>query len=106
MAGRTSVLDDYRASLGLALMTSDPDLDTADPLRQHRPAAAAEPERQGGLRIDNDTARQLATGQSWIHLAWSGQAVAAAKALPPGVPVEVIGYWFPPDGVGPVSNDT
>ncbi len=109
VAGRTSVLDDYRASLGLALMTSDPrNIDTSDPnlvniARQRLLNLNA---MTGGLRIDNNTARQLATTQSWIHLAWSGQAIAAARALPPGVPVEVIGYWFPPDGVGPVSNDT
>lgn len=109
VAGRTSILDDDRASLGLALMTSDPkNLDTADPnliniARQRLENLNA---MTGGLRIDNNTARQLATTQSWLHLARSGEAVAAAKALPPGVPVEVIGYWFPPDGVGPVSNDT
>ncbi len=108
-AGRTSVLDDYRESLGLALMTSDPrNIDTTDPyfIDIARQRLLNLNRMVGGLRIDNNTARQLATTQSWIHLAWSGQAVAAAKALPPGVPVEVIGYWFPPNGVGPVANDT
>jgi spermidine/putrescine-binding protein len=32
--------------------------------------------------------------------------VAAARKLPRGVSVDVLGYWFPPDGVGPVANDT
>ena len=32
--------------------------------------------------------------------------MAAARQLPPGVPVEALGYWFPPDGKGPVANDT
>jgi len=107
--GRTSILDDYRESLGLALMTSDPtNFDTADPnlVNLARRRLLTLNAKVGGLRIDNNTARQLATTQSWVHLAWSGQAVAAAKALPPGVPVEVIGYWFPPDGIGPVANDT
>jgi spermidine/putrescine-binding protein len=31
---------------------------------------------------------------------------AAASYMPKGVPVEVVGYWFPPDGRGPVANDT
>ena len=108
-AGRTSVLNDYRESLGLALMTSDPrNIDTADPylINIAKQRLLNLNRMVGGLRIDNNTARQLATTQSWMHLAWSGQAVAAAKALPSAVPVEVIGYWFPPDGVGPVSNDT
>ena len=26
--------------------------------------------------------------------------------MPKGVPVDVVGYWFPPDGKGPVGNDT
>ena len=26
--------------------------------------------------------------------------------MPKGVPVDVVGYWFPPDGRGPVGNDT
>jgi spermidine/putrescine-binding protein len=25
--------------------------------------------------------------------------------MPKGVPVDVVGYWFPPDGRGPVGND-
>jgi spermidine/putrescine transport system substrate-binding protein len=31
---------------------------------------------------------------------------AAASYMPKGVPVEVVSYWFPTDGKGPVGNDT
>ena len=31
---------------------------------------------------------------------------AAASYMPKGVPVEVVGYWFPKDGKGPIANDT
>jgi spermidine/putrescine-binding protein len=31
--------------------------------------------------------------------------VEAVGYLPKGTPVDVIGYWFPPDGKGPVGND-
>ena len=31
---------------------------------------------------------------------------AAASYMPKGVPVDVVGYWFPADGKGPVANDT
>ena len=109
VARRTSVLDDYRQSLGLALLTSDrTNFDTADPyfIDLARQRLLNLNRMVSGLRIDNNTAHQVATSQSWLHLAWSGQAVAAAKALPAGVPVEVIGYWFPPDGSGPVTSDT
>jgi spermidine/putrescine transport system substrate-binding protein len=30
---------------------------------------------------------------------------AAWEYMPAGVPVDVIGYWFPTDGRGPVAND-
>jgi len=26
--------------------------------------------------------------------------------MPKGAPVEVVGYWFPKDGKGPIANDT
>ena len=31
---------------------------------------------------------------------------AAASYMPKGMPVDVVGYWFPRDGKGPVANDT
>jgi len=31
---------------------------------------------------------------------------AAESYMPKGVPVEVVGYWFPRDGKGPIANDT
>ena len=31
---------------------------------------------------------------------------AAPSYMPKGVNVDVIGYWFPPNGRGPVNNDT
>ena len=48
----------------------------------------------------------MPSGQIWIHHAWSGDMAAAASYMPKGTPVEVVGYWFPPDGKGPVGNDT
>jgi spermidine/putrescine transport system substrate-binding protein len=106
--GKTVILNDYRASIGLGLLNNGVrDLNTADPLlidgaRQSLTDLAA----LVGLRVSNTASRQIASGQSWVQHAWSGQAVAAARQLPPGVPVEAIGYWFPPSGAGPVANDT
>jgi hypothetical protein len=31
---------------------------------------------------------------------------AAGEYMPKGVSVDVVGYWFPTDGRGPVANDT
>ena len=58
------------------------------------------------MHIDNNDYTEVPSGQIWIHHAWSGDMAAAAQYMPKGVPVDVVGYWFPPDGKGPVSNDT
>jgi spermidine/putrescine transport system substrate-binding protein len=58
------------------------------------------------LRIDNNDYTEVPTGQTWIHHAWSGDMAAAASYMPKGVNVDVVGYWFPTDGKGPVANDT
>jgi spermidine/putrescine transport system substrate-binding protein len=107
--GKTAVLDDYRESIGLALLRDNDRsaINSSDPLLINQARdALLDLDKLVGLRIDNDTAAQLASGQTWIHHAWSGQVVAAAKKLPPGVPIGVLGYWFPPEGAGPVANDT
>ncbi len=105
--GRTAVLNDYRETIGLALLKDGSTVNATDPLLINQARdALIELDRLVGLRFDNDVAAQLASGQAWVHHAWSGQVVAAAKKLPAGVPAAVLGYWFPPQGTGPVANDT
>ena len=58
------------------------------------------------MRIDNNDYTEVPNGQTWIHHAWSGDMAAAAGYMPKGTPVDVVGYWFPTDGRGPVANDT
>jgi spermidine/putrescine transport system substrate-binding protein len=58
------------------------------------------------VRIDNNDYTEVPNGDTWIHTAWSGDMAAAAYYMPKGVPVDVVGYWFPADGKGPVANDT
>ena len=58
------------------------------------------------VRIDNNDYTEVPNADTWIHHAWSGDMAAAAYYMPKGVPVDVVGYWFPPDGKGPVANDT
>jgi spermidine/putrescine transport system substrate-binding protein len=107
-AGKTAILNDYRESIGLGLLKDFvTDINSSDPLVINNARDALRSLNSlVSLKIDNNVGAQLATTQSWIHLAWSGQAVAATKRLPRGVPVEVVGYWFPPSGRGPVANDT
>lgn len=105
--GKTAILDDFRAAIGLALLQAGADINTTDPyVLDAARAALRDLGKRVGLRVDNETSAEIASGQTWVHHAWSGQAAAAAHSLPSGVPVEAIGYWFPPSGVGPVGNDT
>jgi spermidine/putrescine transport system substrate-binding protein len=87
--GKTAVLDDYRESLGLALLKDNDRsaINSSDPLLINQARdALLDLDSLVGLRIGNDTTAQLASGRTWIHHAWSGQVVAAVKKLPPGVP--------------------
>ncbi len=106
--GMVAILDDYRESISLGLLaTGTTDLNTPDPrLIDQSQQALINLASLVNTRIGNNTANALASGRTAIHHAWSGQAVMAAARLPAGLPADVIGYWFPPDGIGPIGNDT
>jgi spermidine/putrescine-binding protein len=57
------------------------------------------------VHIDINDYTEVPTGQIWIHHAWSGDMATAASYMSKGVPVGVVGYWFPTDGRGPIAND-
>jgi spermidine/putrescine transport system substrate-binding protein len=106
--GKVAILDDYRESISLGLMKNGIyNLNTTD----QRQIALARRSLQDlsslvNVRIDNNDYTEVPNGQTWIHHAWSGDMAAAGYYMPKGVPVDVVGYWFPPDGKGPVANDT
>ncbi len=106
--GKIAILDDYREAISLALMMNGIyDLNTTDKTQ----IALARQTLQRlistvDLHIDNNDYTEVPDGQTWIHHAWSGDMAAAASYMPKGVPVEVVGYWFPKDGKGPIANDT
>jgi spermidine/putrescine transport system substrate-binding protein len=106
--GHVAMLDDYREGLGLGLLVDGiTNLNTADPMQLDD--AARSLTQLGTLvhpRLSNTAFRDLTTGTTWVQHAWSGQVTAAAKNLPPGIPQDVLGYWFPPSGAGPAANDT
>jgi spermidine/putrescine transport system substrate-binding protein len=62
--------------------------------------------RLTNVHVDNNDYTEIPSGQIWIHHAWSGDIAAAPAYMPKGVNVDVVGYWFPPNGRGPVGNDT
>ncbi|MBV9093712.1 MAG: spermidine/putrescine ABC transporter substrate-binding protein [Streptosporangiaceae bacterium] len=105
---RVAILDDAREAISLGLMKNGIyDLNTTDPNQ----IAAAGKQMQDlahltNVHIDNNDYTEVPSGQIWIHHAWSGDMAAAEQYMPKGVNVDVVGYWFPPDGRGPVANDT
>jgi spermidine/putrescine transport system substrate-binding protein len=106
--GKVAILDDYREGISLGLMKNGIfNLNTTD----RGQIALSRRSLQAlsslvNVRIDNNDYTEVPTGDTWIHHAWSGDMAAAASYMPKGVPVDVVGYWFPPDGKGPVANDT
>jgi len=106
--GKVAVLDDTREGLGLGMLKNGiTDLNTTDPAQLTLATnSLLELDSLVNLHIDNNDYTSIPTGQTWIHQAWSGDMAAAQSYMPKGTPVEVVGYWFPTNGVGPVANDT
>ncbi len=106
--GKIAVLDDYRETLALGLMKNGIfDLNTTESKQINLSLASLQSlARLTNVHIDNNDYSNVPSGQIWIHHAWSGDIAAAAAYMPKGVPVDVVGYWFPPSGKGPVGNDT
>ena len=105
---KVAILDDARESISLGLMKNGIfDLNTTDP---NQIAAAGQSLQElahlTNVHIDNNDYTEVPSGQIWIHHAWSGDIATAPSYMPKGVNVDVVGYWFPPDGKGPVGNDT
>ena len=106
--GKVAILDDYRESISLGLMKNGIfNLNTTN-LSQIALSRRSLEDLSSlvNVKIDNNDYTEVPTGETWIHHAWSGDMAAAYQYMPKGVPVEAVGYWFPPDGKGPVANDT
>ena len=105
---RVAILDDARESISLGLMKNGIfDLNTTNPSQINAAGKSLEDlTHLTNVHIDNNDYTLIPSGQIWIHHAWSGDIAAAQYYMPKGVNVDVIGYWFPPDGRGPVANDT
>jgi spermidine/putrescine transport system substrate-binding protein len=106
--GKVALLDDYRECISLALMKAGIyDLnDTNTAQIQAAGAALEQLVSIADIRIDNNDYTEIPDGNTWIHHAWSGDIASAEYYLAKGTSIDDIGYWFPADGKGPVSNDT
>ena len=106
--GKVAILDDYREGLSLGLLKNGvTDLNTTDPKAlTASQQSLLDLDKLVNLHIDNNDYTNIPSGQMWIHHSWSGDIAAAPSYMPKGVPVDVVGYWFPADGRGPINNDT
>jgi spermidine/putrescine transport system substrate-binding protein len=105
-SGKVAILDDYRESISLGLLRNGiTDLNTTDPAQIAKSQQSLQLlSKQTNMHIDNNDYTEVPSGQIWIHHAWSGDIAAAASYMPKGVPVDVVGYWFPKDGRGPIPQ--
>jgi spermidine/putrescine transport system substrate-binding protein len=106
--GKVAILDDYRESISLGLMKNGIfDLNTTSASQIAKAQQSLQDlSRLVNVHIDNNDYSNVPSGQIWIHHAWSGDMAGAPGYLPKGVSPDVLGYWFPTDGKGPVGNDT
>jgi spermidine/putrescine transport system substrate-binding protein len=104
--GKIGVLDDYRETIGCALLhLGIDDVNTTDPTDIE--AAREELLRLVPLDVDvtGSGYQMLADGSSSVRLSWSGTMNYTRWYLPKGTPVSVLGYYYPPEGGWAVSND-
>jgi spermidine/putrescine transport system substrate-binding protein len=104
--GRVAVLDSYREVIVLALLKNGVFSVNSGNSAQLQAAASAlqELSKLTDVRIDNNDYTEIPDGNTWIHEAWSGD-IAAAPYYMPKNKVHFVGYWYPPNGKGPVGND-
>jgi spermidine/putrescine transport system substrate-binding protein len=105
--GKVGVLDEYRETIGMALLKNGiTNLNTDRP--KHLQLAADD---LRGLAlatrpvIDVNAYQDLPEGKTSVSMAFSGDLVAAPQYLPEGLDAKVLRYWFPLDGRGTVGND-
>lgn len=106
--GVTSILDDYREGIALALLRRGiTDVNTADP--EVIAQAGADLEELTGLmniKVNIEGYKDVPEGVTHLAHTWSGDMLAGAYSyLPEGTGPEVLGWWYPSDGVGVVGND-
>jgi spermidine/putrescine transport system substrate-binding protein len=107
-AGKVGVLDEYRETIGMALLRNGgTDFNSTDPTEV---AAAVDSLLElidlVNVEIGPGDYQKLAEGTSHVRYSWSGNMNYAQWYLPKGTEVDVLGYYYPPDGGWEVANDT
>jgi spermidine/putrescine transport system substrate-binding protein len=108
IAGKVGLLDDQHEGLTMGLLHKGVrDINTQN---QHQLNASRDALiqliKQTNLKFDTNEYQRLAEGSLWLHQAWSGDMAAVPSYVPTGTSPSVFRYWWPPDGRGPIDNDT
>lgn len=106
--GVTSILDDYREGIALALLRRGiTDVNTTDTALID--AALADLQELVDLvnvKVNITGYTDVPEGATHLAHTWSGDMLAgAANYLPEGTDASVLGWWYPEDGNGVVGND-
>lgn len=106
-AGKVGVLDEYRETIGMALIRNGgTDFNSTD---QAEVAAAVDSLLElidlVNVEIGPGDYQKLAEGTSHVRYSWSGNMNYAQYYLPKGTDADVLGYYYPPEGGWEVAND-
>jgi spermidine/putrescine transport system substrate-binding protein len=106
-AGKVGVLDEYRETIGMALLRNGgTNFNSTDP---DELAAAVDSLIElidlVNVEIGPGDYQKLAEGTSHVRYSWSGNMNYARYYLPRGVETDVLGYYYPPEGGWEVAND-
>ncbi len=108
ISGKVGMLDDQHEGLTMGLLHNGiTDVNTDNPVY----IKAAQKSLQelistANLKFDTNEYQRLADASLWLHQAWSGDMASAPYYAPKGTKPTAFAYWWPPDGHGPIDNDT
>jgi len=106
--GVTSILDDYREGLSMALLRQGiTDVNTTDKaLNEQAGADLGELTGLMNIKVNIEGYKDIPEGATTLAHTWSGDLLAGAYSyLPEGTDPSVLGWWYPSDDVGVVNND-
>ncbi len=108
ISGKVGLLDDQHEGLAMALLHDGvSDVNTENPQQLAAAKnALVQLINRANLKFDTNEYQHLADGSLWLHQAWSGDMAATPSYAPQGTKASVFRYWWPPDGRGPINNDT
>ena len=103
--GVTSVLDDVREGLAMAMMrTGLTDVNTGDPaVIKQAGADLSELTNLMNIKVEIEGYHTIPEGATTVAQTWTGDMLGALQYLPEGTTSDVLGYWLPAPAV--INND-